>query len=331
VTLQEQIRANRWRTLFIYVLFGLLAAVLAIVLGLAFGTGFLVVFGLIAIAYGAYMWFAAGKVIAAAAGAVRVDPKQYPEVAGALETVAIGAGLPQTPPLYMIQDPAPNAFAAGRDPEHAYVAVTTGLLDTMPRRELEAVLAHEISHVRNRDVRTMTLAAVLVGVIAIVSDIALRATLWGGAGRGRDRNNNGGNAFILIGVLAAVILAPIAATLLQFSLSRRREYQADASAAEITGDAEGMALALEYLLEDTKTTTRITNATAHLYIESPTNQRTHQHFAGLWNTHPSLESRIARLEQAGGFTTPPLPQRAPVGSRPVGAVSPAASEPGPQG
>jgi heat shock protein HtpX len=317
VTLQEQIRANRWRTLLVYVMFGILSAVLAGVLGLAFGNGALIFFGIIAIGYGIFSWFGAGRVVAAAAGAVPVDPKQYPEVAGALETVAIGAGLPKTPPLYMIQDPAPNAFAAGRDPEHAYVAVTTGLLDTMPRRELEAVLAHEVSHVRNRDVRLMTLAAVLVGVIAIVSDLALRFTLFGGGGRGRDRDNNGGNALVLVGVLAAAILAPIAATLLQFSLSRSREYQADASAAEITGDAEGMALALERLQNDTQKTTRITNATAHLYIESPVNQRDHQMFAGLWNTHPSLESRIARLEQAGGFTTPPLTDRAPVGSQPV--------------
>jgi heat shock protein HtpX len=320
VTLQEQIRANRWRTLLVYFLFALLSAVLAGILGLAFGTGFLIFFGILAIGYGIFSWYGAGRVVAAAAGAVPVDPKQYPEVAGALETVAIGAGLPRTPPLYLIQDPAPNAFAAGRDAEHAYVAVTTGLLDTMPRRELEAVLAHEVSHVRNRDVRIMTLAAVLVGVIAIVSDLALRFTLFGGAGRDRDRNNNGGNALVLIGVIAAAILAPIAATLLQFSLSRRREYQADASAAEITGDAEGMALALERLLVDTKVTTRITNATAHLYIESPTNQRQHQHFAGLWNTHPSLESRIARLEQAGGFKTPPLTDRAPVGSEPHAAA-----------
>ena len=186
---------------------------------------------------------------------MRVDPKQYPEAWGALETVAIGAGLPSTPPLYLIQDPAPNAFAAGRDAEHAYVAVTTGLLDTMPRRELEAVLAHEVSHVRNRDVRLMSLAAVLVGVIALVSDLVLKLTLFGGAGRGR-RDNGGGNAFILIGVLAAAILAPIAASLLQLALSRRREYLADASAAEVTGDAEGMALALKRLLVDTKVTTR---------------------------------------------------------------------------
>jgi heat shock protein HtpX len=319
VTLQEQIRANRWRTLLVYVMFGLLAAGFSILLGLAFGTGFLIFFGVISIAYGAFSWFSAGKIIAVAAGAVPVDPKQYPEAAGALETVAIGAGLPKTPPLYLVQDPAPNAFAAGRDPEHAYVAVTTGLLDTMPRRELEAVLAHEVSHIRNRDVRLMSLAAVLVGVIALVSDLVLRLTLFGGMGRVR-YPDNGGNPLLLIGVLAATILAPIAATLLQFSLSRRREYQADASAAEITGDAEGMALALERLLVDTKVTTRITNATAHLYIESPTNQRQHQHFAGLWNTHPSLESRIARLEQAGGFKTPPLTDRAPVGSAPHAAA-----------
>jgi len=318
VTLQEQIRANRWRTLLVYVMFALLAAGLSAVLGLAFGTGFLIFFGVISIIYGIVSWFAAGSVIAAAAGASKADPKQFPEAWGALETVAIGAGLPVTPPLYIVQDPAPNAFAAGRDAEHAYVAVTTGLLDTMPRRELEAVLAHEVSHIRNRDVRLMSLAAVLVGVIALVSDLVLRLTLFGGTSR--DNRDNGGNALVLVGVLAAAILAPIAATLLQLSLSRRREYLADASAAEVTGDAEGMALALRRLQIDTKVTTHISNATAHLYIESPTNQRGHQFLAGLWNTHPSLESRIERLEQAGGFTLPPITDRAPVGSAPRGGA-----------
>ena len=303
MTLQEQIRANRWRTVLVYVMFALLAAALSAVLGLAFGTGFLFFFGAISIVYGVISWYAAGRVIAAAAGATKVDPKDYPEAWGALETVAIGAGLPRTPPLYIIHDPAPNAFAAGRDPEHAYVAVTTGLLDTMPRRELEGVLAHEVSHIRNRDVRLMTLAAVLVGVIALMADLLFRISLFGG---GRRDNREGGNPLTLVIGIAALVLAPISAALLQASLSRRREYLADSSAAEITGDPEGLARALAKLGNDKRPLRYVTRATAHLYIESPLrdNVGLRSSLGGLFDTHPPLEDRIHRLEDAGGFDIP---------------------------
>ena len=299
MTLQEQIRANRWRTLLVYVMFALLAAALSAVLGLAFGTGFLVFFGVISIIYGIVSWFAAGSVIAAAAGASKADPKQFPEAAGALETVAIGAGLPVTPPLYIVQDPAPNAFAAGRDAEHAYVAVTTGLLDTMPRRELEAVLAHEVSHIRNRDVRLMTIASVLVGVVALLSDMLMRIA-WVSGNRQR---GEGQNPLILIFGLVAIVLAPISASLLQLALSRRREFLADASAAELTGDPEGLARALAKLRDDHRPLQRATRATAHLYIESPLRDHAalRSSLGGLFDTHPPLEDRIRALEESGGF------------------------------
>jgi heat shock protein HtpX len=299
VTLQEQIRQNRLRTALLLVLFAIPVAALAAAAALAVGPDGLVLVGVVAIAYGIFSWFACGRMIAAAAGARPAAPGQHPQARRALDTVAIAAGLPVTPPLYVVDDPAPNAFAAGRDPAHAFVAVTTGLLETMPRRELEGVLAHEISHVRNRDVRLMSLAAVLVGVIALASDLLLRVTLLGG-GRGRDRR---AGALPFAALLAAAVLAPLGATLLQLALSRRREFQADASAAEITGDAEGMALALKRLLVDPRPTRRINTATAHLYIESPIRQEPHRRRgAALFDTHPSLEDRIARLEQAGGFS-----------------------------
>jgi heat shock protein HtpX len=211
--------------------------------------------------------------------------------------------LAKTPDLYMIDDPSPNAFAAGRDPDHAYVAVTTGLAKMMDKRELEGVLAHEVSHIRNRDVRLMSLAAVLVGVIALASDLLMRITIFGG---GSDEREGGLGAIGVIAGLVAAVLAPVGATLLQMSLSRRREYLADASAVEITGDAEGLAMALAALRDDTQPLHTVTRATAHLYIESPL--RDHKglrsSLGGMFDTHPPLEDRIAVLEKMGGFTLP---------------------------
>ncbi len=301
MTLQEQIRANRLRTVLVLLGFGVLVALFVGVISLTFNLGVAGFVGVVAIVYGVVSWYAAGSIIAAAAGAKKVEKKDQPELYRLLENVAIAAGLPKTPDLYMIDDPAPNAFAAGRDPQHAYVAVTTGIVKLLDRRELEGVLAHEISHVRNRDVRLMSLAAVLVGVIALASDLLMRVTFWGG---GDSRRDSGLGAFgIVIGLLAA-ILAPIGAMLLQMALSRRREYLADASAVEITGDAEGLARALAALRDDTRPLRNVTRATAHLYIESPL--RDHKglrsSLGGLFDTHPPLEERIRRLEEAGGFT-----------------------------
>jgi heat shock protein HtpX len=241
--------------------------------------------------------------IASASGAHKVTKEEQPRVYRLLENVSIAAGLTRTPDLYWIDDSAPNAFAAGRDPEHAYVAVTSGIVQLMDDRELEGVLAHEVSHVRNRDVRLMSLAAVLVGVIALAADLLMRITIFGG---GDDEREGGlGGLAVIVGLVAAV-LAPIGASLLQMTLSRRREYLADASAVEITGDAEGLARALAALRDDTQALHTVTRATAHLYIESPL--RDHKglrsSLGGLFDTHPPLEDRIARLEQMGGFTLP---------------------------
>jgi heat shock protein HtpX len=216
-----------------------------------------------------------------------------------VETVAIAAGLPQPPPVYVADDPAPNAFAAGRSPDKAYVCVSTGLLNLMDERELEGVIAHELSHIRNRDVRLMSLVAVLVGVVALLSDFLLRISFFGG---GRRNGGSGGAIAFALG-LAALMLAPIAAVLIQLAVSRRREYLADASAAEITGDGEGLALALRKLLLDTSQTRHASRAVAHLYIENPQNQAVGigRTFSGLFDTHPPLEARIRALEEAGGF------------------------------
>jgi heat shock protein HtpX len=233
-------------------------------------------------------------------GAQRVEKRDHPALYRALENVAIAAGLEQTPALRLIDDPAPNAFAAGRNTKTAYVAVTTGLVNLMDERELEGVLAHEVSHIRNRDVRLMTLVAVLVGVIALLADILLRIAFYGGSKRGS-------NPILTIVAFGALLIAPIAGVVIQLAVSRRREYLADASAAEITNDAEGMALALRRLLLDQTEIRNASRATAHMYIESPLNQASgpRASLSGLFSTHPPLEKRIAALEEAGGFQLAP--------------------------
>jgi len=303
MTLQQQIRANRWRTLWLLFLFAVLVGVLGLVLGYAFDPSLLIIVGVVGILYGIFSWISAGSIVASATGAHPADKAQYPRLFHIVETVSIAAGLPQPPPIYVVDDPAPNAFAAGRSPDKAYVCATTGILQLMDERELEGVIAHELSHIRNRDVRLMTLVAVLVGVVALFSDFLLRISFFGGG-----RRSGGGAGLIAFALgLAALMLAPIAAVLIQLAVSRRREYLADASAAEITGDGEGLALALRKLEVDTTQTRHASRAVAHLYIENPQNQAVGvgRTFSSLFDTHPPLEERIARLEEAGGFRLAP--------------------------
>ena len=303
MTLKEQIRANRWRTLWLLFLFAGLIGMLGAIVGFAYDISLLIVVAIVGLVYGVFSWIGAGRMVAAVTGAKPADKAQYPRLHHVVETVAIGAGIEKVPAVYVIDDPAPNAFAAGRNPEKAYIAVTTGLLNLMSERELEGVIAHEMAHVRNRDVRLMTLVAVLVGAVALISDMLLRIALWGG---GR-RNSKAGLIAMILGIVA-LVLAPIAALLIQLAVSRRREYLADASSAEITGDGEGLALALRKLLVDTSRIEHGGRAVAHLFIENPMNQSSGVRRTGraLFDTHPPLQARIAALEQAGGFRLPPL-------------------------
>jgi heat shock protein HtpX len=303
VSLQEQIRANRVRSAFVIVGFALLIGIFMAAVWFAFAPSIGIVIGVVGIGYGIISYIGAGGLVASVAHAHPVTKAEQPALVRAVENVAIAAGLDHTPPVYLVEDDAPNAFAAGRTPKDAYVAATTGLVALMDQRELEGVMAHEISHIRNRDVRLMTLAAVLVGVIALMADLLFRVSLFGG---GRRNDRNGGNPITLVIGIAALVLAPISAALLQASLSRRREYLADTSAAEITGDPEGLARALAKLGNDTRPLKHVTRATAHLYIESPLrdNVGLRSSLGGLFDTHPPLEDRIHRLEEAGGFDIP---------------------------
>lgn len=302
MTLEEQIRSNRIRSGMLVLSFGLVFVAIGAAVQAMYGGFSLIAISAIAFIYAIFSWFANGRMIASWTGARLVTKEEYPELVRAVENASIGAGLEQPPQVRVVDDPCPNAFAAGGSPKSAYVAATTGLLGLMDKRELEAVMAHEIGHVRNRDVRLMSLAAVLVGVVALVADIALRFAIFGGGKR------RGGNPILMIVGIVMLILAPIAAAGIQMALSRRREYLADGSSAEITGDPEGLALALWKLKED-KTELRHTNrATAHLYIETPLNNAKglRASLSSLFATHPSLDSRIESLERIGGFSLPAL-------------------------
>jgi heat shock protein HtpX len=302
VTLQEQIRANRLKSLIVLFGFVLLLLLLAALVGFAFDLSLGVVALIGAAIYGLFAVLRHRSIVARLTHAQEVDPDAIRPLRRLVENVSIAAGLPVTPPVRIVDDAAPNAYAAGLRPESSYVGVTTGLLATMPERELEAVLAHEVSHIRNRDTYLMTMALVFAGVIAVIADIGFRSLAYGG------RSRRGG-IIVLIAALVGFLLAPYAALLLRLSLSRRREFLADAGAAEILNDPEAMALALRRLHQDPTTVRYADASTAHLWVESPTD-RVDSDRAGvsalssLFNTHPPIEARIAALEEAGGFRLP---------------------------
>jgi heat shock protein HtpX len=310
LTLQQQIRANRLRSVIVVLGFVLLLLIIGGLVGFAFDFS-LGIFALVfAAVYGIFALIRSRSMVARLTHAQELSQAELRPLRRLLENVSIGAGLPVTPELRVVDDPAPNAFAAGLRPTSSFVGVTTGLLRTMPQRELEAVLAHEVSHIRHRDTYLMTMATIFAGVIALIADIGFRALAYGG------RSRKGG---ILVMVLAIVgfVLAPYAALLLRMSLSRRREFLADGGAAEILNDPEAMALALQRLRQDPTTLRYAEASVAHLWVESPTDRVESDRsgvlaLSSLFNTHPPLEARIAALEEAGGFRLPEqLPADAP--------------------
>ena len=237
---------------------------------------------------GAY-WFS-DSIAISSVGAVPADPTQYKELHQIVENLAITAGLPK-PRVYIIPDDAPNAFATGRDKEHAVIAVTTGLIDMMSRPELEGVIAHELSHVGNRDILVMTVAVVLVGFISVLANMFLRMSMMGG---NRDRDTG---PLVAIAAILAVILAPIAAQLIQLAISRKREFLADASGALLTRYPEGLESALRKIGAYEQPMQRASTTTAHLVIAYPVGAHPAGKFvANLFNTHPPIEERIEALE-----------------------------------
>jgi len=237
-------------------------------------------------------WYS-DKIALSMAGAHPATREQYFDFYTIVENLAITAGLPM-PKIYIIEDPSPNAFATGRDKEHAVVAVTTGLLSIMNKTELEGVVAHEMSHIGNKDMLVSTVAVVLVGFVAIVSDMMIRSAIFGG----RRDDREGGGLFMIIGIIVA-ILAPIAATLIQLAISRKREYLADASGALLTRYPEGLASALEKISKYGRPMIKQSNAIAHLYIANPTGSGVFAKKVGnLFSTHPPVEERIKRLRES---------------------------------
>lgn len=224
------------------------------------------------------------------ARAKEVSYAELPELHRIVENLAITAGLPK-PKVYVIEDQAPNAFATGRDPEHAAIAVTSGLLSILDRSELEGVLAHELSHIGNRDILVMTVAVVLVGILSVIADIAMRMSFWGGSG---DRER--ANPLLIVGAIAVIIVAPLAAQLMQLAISRKREFLADASGALLTRYPDGLASALAKIGGYRAPMQHVSSATAHLFISNPFGASSAGKFvAKLFATHPPMEERIAAL------------------------------------
>ncbi|MEW5955365.1 MAG: M48 family metalloprotease [Candidatus Micrarchaeota archaeon] len=290
--LYNQISSNKWKSYAIVLLFFLVIAAVvwfASYFFAGFGGFSIGIAGFLAIllALGGYYW--GDKVVLAMSRAKPADENEHRFLLNTVEGLAIAAGLPK-PKAYVIEDEAINAFATGRNPKNSSVAVTTGALKKLNRVELEGVIAHEMSHVKNYDIRLATLAVVMVGFVAILSDILFRGMLWGHGGR---NENRGSGAIVVVGILFAV-LAPIAVKLLQLALSRKREYLADATGALLTRHPKGLADALEKIGGDTRQLNTASEVTATLYIANPFK---HVSAARLLSTHPPLEDRIARLRK----------------------------------
>ncbi len=240
-------------------------------------------------------WYS-DKIVLAISGARPIAKEDNPELYRIVENLSITAGLPM-PRLYVVADPQPNAFATGRDPKHGVVAVTTGLLERLERVELEGVIAHELSHIGNRDILVSTVAVVLVGVVVFMADFFFRIAFWGGFG-GRDNDRGGGyiKLILIIVAVAFAILAPIAAQLLKLAISRKRELLADASGALLTRYPEGLALALEKISADPRQLHTANDATAHLYLVNPFRGKERRSWLHkLFMTHPPVEERVAAL------------------------------------
>ncbi len=298
--LYNAISSNKRNSFFITVAITAFLIVLGYLLGTYWGSSYAGVFIAVMLALimslGAY--YSGDKMVLAVSRAKRIEKQDAPQLFNVIEELSIAAGLPM-PAVYVIDDTAPNAFATGRDPKHASVAITTGLMQKLNRDELQGVMAHELSHVGNRDILYATMVGILVGSIAMMSDFFLRSFFWGG-GRKR-RSGSGGGAAGAILVLVAIVLAvlaPICAKLLQLAVSRQREYLADASAAKLTRYPEGLASALEKISGDKEVLEVANRATQHLYIVNPI-KPFEKRAAGLFSTHPPIQDRIARLRAMG--------------------------------
>ena len=279
----------------LFVVFFFLIIVLGFVVSFIVGSYFLVpVFGIIAIVYILISYYNSDKIVTALSRAKPADEQEFKQLHNIVEEMSIASGLPK-PRVYVIEDTAINAFATGRDPEHSVVCVTTGCLSRLNRPELTGVIGHEMSHIKNYDIRVMTMAAILVGLAVLLSDFLLRMFLWGGLGRGRSRE--GGGAIMLVAIAVGLILAvltPVIAQVIKFAISRRREYLADASAVQLTRYPAGLAGALTKIKNDSEPLEAANKATAHLYIANPLKGQK-LWMKSLFASHPPIDDRIAKI------------------------------------
>jgi heat shock protein HtpX len=299
----DQVAQNKRRSAAIVIAFVLFTTlVIAVILWLLdFGFVGIAIAATVAIAsaWGAY--WKSDVIALKMSRAVPADEHTYARLHNLVEGLCIASGLPK-PRIYIIEDPAPNAFATGRNPKHAAIAVTTGLLDMMTRVELEGVLAHELSHIKNDDILVSTLAVTMVGIVTLAADLSVRMMWWNGGRRSRDGDRDGGAApFLAIFGIAILVLSPLLARLMQLAVSRSRESLADVSAIEMTRYPPGLISALEKLRDDTTVVHASSRATAHLWIEAPVARDESEGRMSKWNklfdTHPPLDERIAALQE----------------------------------
>ena len=305
-TAYNQVAANKFKTVIIMVLFTLFVVVVAYVLTSALGynqteaIGFTTIFLIVALIMNFASFYFSDSIILAISQAHQIEKKDNPQLFNFVENLCIADGLPM-PKVYIIDDSAPNAFATGRDPSHSAVVFTTGILEKIDRLELEGVVAHELSHIKNYDIRVMAVVTILVGLIALMSDMFFRMMWFGGGRRNNDENKDNGLGAILIVVgIVLALLSPLIAQLIQLAVSRRREFLADASGAVLTRNPDGLANALIKISADKDPLEVANKGTAHLFIINPFKE-SHtggvSWFANLFNTHPSIEDRVKALKE----------------------------------
>ncbi len=310
-TFHQQQAANRRNSIVLIAIVTLLLAALGFAIGYgttgyvegAFGVTTIAIVISMLLSVGSY--FAGDKLVLAASGAKEVTQEAAPQLMNVVQEIALAANLPM-PKVYVIDDTAPNAFATGRDPKHASVAITTGLLQKLDREELQGVMAHELGHVRNYDIRFSLLVAVLVGSIALMADFFLRFTFWGGGRRGggdRDRGGGGLAAILFIVAIVLAVIAPIIGRLVQLAVSRQREYLADATSVELTRNTRGIERALAKISADREVLEVANRATQHLYFTNPI-KKFEERSSSMFATHPNVVERINRLRELSG--EPPL-------------------------
>ena len=306
-TFYDQISANRRNSLFLALAVILLLAVLGFAIGYAISgraagaVGAVVIAVIIGSVAALGSYFGGDKLVLTVSDAKEVDRTSAPQLMNVVQELAIAANIPM-PKVYLIDDTAPNAFATGRDPKHASVAITSGLLQKLDREELQGVIGHELSHVRNFDIRFALIVGVLVGSIALLSDFFLRFTFWGGGRRSSSDSKGGANALQAVMFVVAIvlaILAPIAARAVQLAVSRQREYLADASSVDLTRNPAGLERALAIIAEDKEVLEVANRATQHLYFTNPI-KKFESRSSSMFSTHPSIIDRINRLRRLTG-------------------------------